>query len=74
MPLRRHPLTLKYYALQNIINNFEILCYGRKYAKGSKELAAYIDNEGYKEVRGPFADWPSAMLQDLMDALYRYKH
>lgn len=71
MPLRRNPRTLKLHAYQSVMDNFEMLCYGRKYAKGTKELAAYIDNEGYKEIGGPFSLWPTGMLQDLLEALYR---
>jgi hypothetical protein len=72
MPVRRHPRTLKLLAFQSVIDHFEMICYGRKFAKGTKALATYIDKEGYKAVSGPFSLWPTGMLQDLLEALYRY--
>jgi hypothetical protein len=73
MPVRRSPTSLKTKALQAITLNFEILCYGRNYAKGSKALANYIHTEGYKKIVGPFVDWPSSMLQDIISAIYRWR-
>ena len=71
MPSRRNPTSLKGRALQTVCLNFESLCYGTNYAKGSKALADFIHTEGFKDIKGPFADWPSSMLQDLIAALYR---
>ena len=73
MPARRNPTSLKDRAQQIVCLNFEALCYGTKYAKGTKALADYIHTERFKEIEGPFADWPSPMLQDLIAALYRLK-
>ena len=71
MPNRRDPASLKCQSLQSICLNFETICYGPKYSKGSSALNKYIYSEGYKEVEGPFADWPSVMLRELIDGLYR---
>ena len=71
MPQKKIPWSLKTRALQTVSMNFEMLCYGSKYAKGTKALAHYIHTEGYKDIEGPFADWPSSMLQDVIEALYR---
>ena len=71
MPMRRSPMTLKNVALKAVTLNFEMLCYGSKYSKGTKELANYIHTEGFKKIEGPFADWPSSLLQEIVAALYR---
>jgi hypothetical protein len=73
MPLRRNPTSLKDRSLKAVTLNFEMLCYGTKYVKGSKALAEYIHTEGYKDIEGPFTDWPSTMLQELLAALYRFQ-
>ena len=73
MPLRRSPASLKSKALQSVCLNLEMICYGKKYVKGSKALADYIHSEGYKQIPGPFADWPSAMLQDLIAGIYSHR-
>ena len=73
MPVRRSPNSLKNKALQAITLNFETLCYGTNYGKGTKALANYIHTEGYKNIGGPFVDWPSSMLQDMIAAIYRWR-
>ena len=71
MPQKKNPSSLKSHALKAVSMNFEMICYGSKYAKGTKALANFIHTEEYKEIEGPFADWPSTMLQDIIAALYR---
>jgi len=73
MPVKRSPNSLKNNALHAITLNFEMLCYGTTYSKGTKDLANYIHTEGYKKICGPFVDWPSSMLQDIIAALYRWR-
>ena len=58
-------------ALDTVSLNLEMICYGTKYSKGTKALAHYIHTEGYKEIEGPFTDWPASLLQELILALYR---
>ena len=72
MPQKKSPQSLKTRALKTVTMNFEMLCYGSNYAKGTKALANYIHSEDYKDIEGPFADWPSSMLQDIISALYRW--
>ena len=71
MPSRRDPASLKSQSLQSICLNLETICYGPKYPKGSLALTKYIYSEEFKDVEGPFTDWPSMMLGDLIDGLYR---
>lgn len=68
MPKRLSPKTLKQFALVGLSRHCEWICYG--YKKGSKELAKYIYDESYTQVKGPFVDWPNSLLDELAAAMY----
>ena len=51
MPARYSALKLKHFALECVALNFEWICYG--YKKGSKELAKFIQEEGFLQIEGP---------------------
>ena len=52
MPKKPSALTLKHCALNCVALNCETICYG--YKESSKELAKFINDEGFLEVEGPF--------------------
>lgn len=68
MPKRPSPKTLKQSALVELSRHCEWICYG--YKNGSKELAKYINDEGYIQVKGPFVDWPNNLLDELSNVIY----
>ena len=48
------------------------ICYGA--AKGTKELHRLIETDAITEYDSPFREWPSSLLADLSDAIYRAAH
>ena len=62
MPCRPSPKSLRQYSLDAVALHRELLCYGAP--RGSKALAALIEDDSFKEFESPFREWPGSLLQD----------
>ena len=69
MPCRPSPRSLRQVSLDAVARNYEAICYGA--AKGTKELHRLIETDAITQYDSPFEEWPSALLADLSDAIYR---
>ena len=69
MPCRPSPRSLRQASLDAVAHNFESICYGA--AKGTKELHRLIESDAITQYDSPFGEWPSSLLADLSDAIYR---
>ena len=69
MPCRPSPRSLRQTSLNAVAHNFESICYGA--AKGTKELHRLIETDTITQYDSPFREWPSSLLADLSDAIYR---
>ena len=69
MPCRPSPRSLRQASLDAVARNFESICYGA--ARGTKELHRLIETDAITQYDSPFCEWPSSLLADLSDAIYR---
>ena len=69
MPCRPSPRSLRQASLDAVARNFESICYGA--ARGTKELHRLIETDTITQYDSPFVEWPSSLLCDLSDAIYR---
>ena len=69
MPCRPSPRSLRQASLDAVARNFESICYGA--ARGTKELHRLIETDAITQYDSPFGEWPSSLLADLSDAIYR---
>lgn len=69
MPCRPSPRSLRQESLDAVALHLESICYGA--ARGTKELHRLIETDAITQYDSPFREWPSSLLGDLSDAIYR---
>ncbi|XP_075219128.1 uncharacterized protein LOC142323417 isoform X3 [Lycorma delicatula] len=66
MPRKRQPNTLVRSCLDTITLSFDLLCYGIQDLEEMKNLLA---NDTYRNIKGPFTDWPGSILYEIFEAI-----
>ena len=70
MPVRPTAPTLRLRCMQTISSKYELICYGCvERVQMNKLLDADGDESGYRDIPGPFTNFPSSLLEDLLEVV-----
>ncbi|XP_057376371.1 uncharacterized protein LOC130697487 [Daphnia carinata] len=66
MPRLNQPLSMRKRALQSLAQHFPVVCYG---TTPTHTLADLIEDGSYLNIKGPFTQWPSDLLEEMLQTV-----